>query len=101
MEFIALMFVAYREGKYFVSECRELGTSSFGLGVDEAFNNLLDATKVYLDTLEDLGESHRVLEQKGVRVYGYEPADLEVVHAKFPAGSRIQPTIVDLQHAHA
>jgi len=101
MEFITLTFVAHREGEYFVSECRELGTSSFGSDVDEAFNNLLDATKVYLDTLEDLGESHRVLEQKGVRIYEYEPADVEVARDKFPAGSRIQPTIIALEHVHA
>ena len=101
MEFIILTFVAHQEGEYFVAECRELGTSSFGSDVDEAFSSLLDATKVYLYTLEDLRESHRVLEQKGVRVYEYEPTDLEVSRAKFPAGSRIQPTIVNLEHAHA
>ena len=101
MEFITLTFVAYQEGEYFVSECRELGTSSFASNVDDSFTNLLDATKVYLNTLEDLGESHRVLEQKGVRVYEYEPANWEVTRAKFPVGSRIQPTVVDLQHAHA
>lgn len=101
MEFITLTFVAHREGEYFVSECRELGTSSFGSDPDEAFDNLLDATKVYLNTLEDLGEAHRVLEQKGVRIYEYEPANFEVARDRFPAGSRIQPTVVDLQHAHA
>ena len=101
MEFIILTFVALQEGEYFGSECRELGTSSFGSDVDEAFSSLLDATKVYLYALEDLGESHRVLEQKGVRIFDYEPTDLEVSRAKFAAGSRIQPTVVNLEHAHA
>jgi len=101
MEFIILTFVVQREDEYFVSDCLELGTASFGSSEDEALNNLLDATSVYLDTLEDLGETHHVLEAKGVPVYSYEPANLEVRKAKFPAGSKVQPTVIELQHAHA
>ncbi len=101
MEFVILTFVAQREGEYFVSECLELGTSSFGMSEDEALENLEDATAVYLSTLEDLGEAHQVLEQKGVPVYSYEPASLEVRKARFPAGSRVRPTVLELQHARA
>ncbi|MFQ5813883.1 MAG: type II toxin-antitoxin system HicB family antitoxin [Anaerolineae bacterium] len=100
MEFITLTFVAHREGEYFVSECRELGTSSFGSNVDEAFSNLSDATAVYLETLDELEETHRVLDEKGVRIYEYEPAELEVARTKFPIGSHIHPTIVELDHVH-
>ena len=101
MEFIILTFVVEREGGYFVSECFELGTSSFGTSEEEALDNLLDATGVYLDTLEDLGEAHQVLDEKGVPIYAYEPASLEVRKAKFPAGSKVRPTVIRLQHAHA
>lgn len=101
MEFIILTFLVQREGDYFVAECLELGTSSFGTSEDEAFENLKDATDVYLNALEDLGESHRVLEDKGVLVYSYEPANLEVKKARFPAGSKVSPTVLELQHAHA
>ena len=100
MEFITLTFVAHREGEYFVSECRELGTSSFGSEVDEAFDNLLEATALYLETLDELGETHRVLDDKGVRVYEYEPAELEVSRTKFPIDSYVRPKALELVHAH-
>jgi len=101
MEYIILTFVVQREGDYFVSECSELGTSSFGASEEEALENLFDATEVYLSTLEELGEAHQVLDRKRVKVYSYEPAALEVRAAKFPAGSRIQPTVLQLEHVHA
>jgi predicted RNase H-like HicB family nuclease len=102
MEYVILTFVAQREGKYFVSECSELGTSSFGATEREALESLADATSVYLDTLDDLGETHEVLDQKGVKIYSFEPANLEVRKStKFPAGSLIQPRVLQLQHSHA
>lgn len=100
MEYIILAYMVQREGEYFVSECMELGTSSFGLDEKEAFDNLQEATEVYLETLADLGETHQVLEEKGVRVYSFEPANLEVRRAKFPADSIVRPRVVELQHAH-
>jgi len=101
MEYVILTFVVEREGEYQVSKCLELGTASFGNDIDEALENLMDATEVYLNTLEDLGECRRVLEEKGVRVYSYEPAELEVRRAKFPADSTIRPTVMKLQAACA
>jgi predicted RNase H-like HicB family nuclease len=101
MEYVILTFVVEREGEYQVSKCLELGTASFGNDVDEALENLMDATEVYLNTLEDLGECRRVLGEKGVRVYSYEPAELEVRKAKFPADSTIRPTVMKLQAACA
>ena len=100
MEYIILTFMAQREGKYFVSECLELGTSSFGASEEEALTNLGDATAVYLNTLDNLGETHQVLDKKGVKVYSFEPASLEVRKAKFPAGSLIRPKVLELQHTH-
>jgi len=102
MEYIILTFVVEREGEYHVSSCLELGTASFGRDIDEALENLADATEVYLNTLEDLGERRLVLNQKAVRVYSYKPAELEVRRTtKFPAGSTIQPTVIPLQPACA
>jgi predicted RNase H-like HicB family nuclease len=97
MEYIIVTFVVEREGEYYVSKCLELGTASFGHNEKEALENLADATEVYLSTLEDLGECRLVLREKGVRVYPYEPAKLEVRRATFPAGSIIQPTVMPLQ----
>lgn len=97
MEYIIVTFMIRREGKYFVSKCLELGTSSFGLSEDEALDNLVDATEVYLNTLEDLRESRQVLKEKGVRVFTYEPAALEVRNQSFPADSTIKPKVLQLE----
>ena len=101
MEYIILTFLVEPEGEYQVSKCLELGTASFGRDSQEALDNLMDATEVYLDTLEDLGECRRVLKEKGVKVYSYQPAELEVRRAKFPADSIIRPTVMKLQAACA
>ena len=101
MEYIILTFMVEPEGEYQVSKCLELGTASFGSDIEEALDNLMDATQVYLNTLEDLGECRQVLKEKGVRVYSFEPAELEVRRAKFPAGSTIRPKVMTLQPACA
>jgi predicted RNase H-like HicB family nuclease len=101
MEYIIVTFLVEREGEYYVSKCLELGTASFGRTKEEALENLGDATEVYLNTLEDLGECRLVLKEKRIKVYSYEPAELEVRRAKFPAGSTIQPTVMTLGAACA
>jgi len=100
MEYIIVTFVVEREGQYYVSKCLELGSASFGRNEQEAFQNLADATGVYLNTLEDLGECRLVLKEKGVRVYSYEPAELKVPR-KIPAGSTVHATVLPLQTACA
>ena len=47
--------VITREGKFFVSECPELGITSQGLSLDEAIDNLKEAIHLYLKD-EDLSE---------------------------------------------
>lgn len=101
MEYIILTFVVEPEGEFQVSHCLELGTASFGRTKEEAFENLADATEVYLTTLEDLRECRQVLKEKRIRVFPYEPAELEVRRAKFRAGSIIRPTVVPLQATSA
>ena len=44
-----------REGKFFVSECPELGITSHGLSLDEALENLKEAIHLYLKD-EDIAE---------------------------------------------
>jgi predicted RNase H-like HicB family nuclease len=89
------------EGDYYVSKCLELGTASFGRTTQEAFDNVVDATQVYLNTLEELGECRQVLKEKGVKVYSYQPAELEVRKARFPVGSTIRPKVMAIQPACA
>ncbi len=71
MKFILLACTAHREGEYYVARCKELGTSSFGDTPEEAFRNLDEATLLFLNTLEDLGECEKLLAEKDVRVYDW------------------------------
>jgi predicted RNase H-like HicB family nuclease len=66
--YIKLTFRITQEGKYYVSECLELGTSSFGDSPEEAGANIVEATELYLNTLEELGECTQVLKHKGILV---------------------------------
>lgn len=68
MEYVVLSFMLQPEGDQYVSKCPELGTASFGHNEREALENLTDATEVYLDTLEDLGECPRLLQESGTSV---------------------------------
>jgi predicted RNase H-like HicB family nuclease len=101
MKYIIVTLVVQPEGEYYVSKCLELGTASFGRDQTEALEKLADATEVYLNTLEDLGECDRVLRQKGVRIYSYEPANVEIRRIKFPVGitSFVHPAVMPLHAA--
>ena len=44
-----------REGKFFVSDCPELGITSQGLSLDEALENLKEAIHLFLKD-EDIAE---------------------------------------------
>jgi predicted RNase H-like HicB family nuclease len=101
LEYIVLTFLVEQEGPFYVSKCLELGVASFGDDEKEAYENLADAVEVYLNTLEDLGTARQVLKDKGVAVYAYEPATLEVSHARFPVGSFIRPHVLTLEGAWA
>lgn len=104
MKYITVTFMVEREGKYFVSRCLELGTASFGEDVDEAVTNLVDATGVYLNTLAELGEDRRVLREKGVRVYDYEPAVMDLrrrLPGRVSTDSVVRPQVLPLSTAAA
>ena len=70
VKYIMVTMAIEREGDYYVAKCVELGTSSFGCTQDEALANIIDATELYLDTLEDLGECGRILEEREVTIHG-------------------------------
>ncbi|MGB9302003.1 MAG: hypothetical protein WCD51_15625 [Anaerolineae bacterium] len=96
MEYIILTFMVKGEGDYQVSKCLELGTASLGGSTDEALDNLMDATQVYLKTLEDLGECRQLLEEKGVTVYPCLPGELETRRAELAADGTVVPQVVAL-----
>ncbi len=68
MEYVVLSFMLQPEGDHYVSKCPELGIASLGQDEREALESLADATEVYLDTLEGLGECPRLLEESGTSV---------------------------------
>ena len=46
-----------REDGQYAAYCKELGVASCGDNSEEARENILDAIELYLDTIEELGES--------------------------------------------
>lgn len=44
-----LSAVVHREGDLFVASCPEIGTVSQGSSIDEALENLTEATELYLE----------------------------------------------------
>jgi len=85
--YIVVTGIVEREGNQFVSHCRELGTSSCGDTVEEAFRNLEDAIEVHLSALEETGEILRVLRERHIRI-DLEPSSDEMheVTATVPPG---------------
>lgn len=46
---MTLSAVLHREAEWFVAECPETGTASQGHSVEEALDNLREATQLYLE----------------------------------------------------
>lgn len=65
---IVLTTLVEPEGDKYVSWCEELGTASCGDTVEEAFANILEAVEVHLNGLEEIGETARVFEERGIKV---------------------------------
>jgi len=70
---IIVTLTAKREGKLYVSKCLELGTASCGSSKEEAFNNIQEATLLYLNTLEELGICEETLATLGMSLVAGEP----------------------------
>lgn len=51
--------VIHREGNLFVSECPEIGSVSQGKTMDEALENLKEATILYLEEFPDQAPTDR------------------------------------------
>lgn len=55
MKRFELTAVVWKEGKYYVSKCTELGVSSYGLNPEKAIKALGEAVELYLVNAEKLG----------------------------------------------
>lgn len=72
---VLLTFRVHEEEGGFVGECVELGVTSCGDDVDEAFRATLEATALYLERLDANGERDWVLPERNVKVYDAIPSD--------------------------
>lgn len=73
--YVVLTGTAEKEGSQFVSYCRELGTSSCGDTVGEAFENLGDAIEVHINALTETGELLQVFRERNIRIDLEPPPD--------------------------
>lgn len=73
-KYIELTLSIWEEDGRFAARCGELGTASCGDTLDEARENILDAVRIHLDTLEDLGELQDFLQRRDVKVPTFREA---------------------------
>jgi len=65
---ITVTFLVYQEDDQYAAECRELGTTSCGDTLDEAFENIQEAVSLHLETLDELGELEAFIQKRGIQV---------------------------------
>jgi len=73
---VTLKFV--KEGRRWVAHCIELGTSTFGSSIQQATERIQEAVILHLNTLEDVGECERFLEERNVKFYLRKPKHEEI-----------------------
>lgn len=66
---IVLTLLVHQEDAQYVSECVELGTASCGDTIDEALENIREATVLYLNAIEEAGERERVFRRQGIQIF--------------------------------
>lgn len=89
--YVELTVIVEREQNQFVSYCPEFDTASCGDTVEEAFENLKDATLVYLNALEETGEREWVFKERNIRIekhvrVPHKPYHLTVPENAFASG---------------
>ena len=92
-KYIIVTLKLKKEGSYYVSECVELGTTSFGDTEAEALDSIIDATVLYLNTLEDIGECDEGLREKGVKIHSGPAASARL---RCPERSNIHAATIPL-----
>ena len=70
---IVLNCVIRKEDKGFSGHCLELDVCSQGKTVEDTNSNLLEAVKLYLDSIEELGITKQVFKERNIRVYSKKP----------------------------
>lgn len=67
--FVLLTFEFHREGRLFVGVCRELGVATDGRDVLKLSDRLAEMVEMYLNGLEEAGETERVFRERGLTLY--------------------------------
>ena len=80
--FVILTGIVEEEDDQFVSYCRELGTSSCGDTIAEAFENLGDAITVQLSAWEETGEREREFRERNINLQLDPRPEEFIVHVK-------------------
>ncbi|MCK4795014.1 MAG: hypothetical protein KAV87_65400 [Desulfobacteraceae bacterium] len=76
--YIVVTFLFYKEGNRWVGQCKELGTSTFGRSIQEAFERLNEAVGLHLNTLEQVGERERFFRDHNITLYPHKPKEEEI-----------------------
>lgn len=94
--YIELTYSVYPDDGGYVSRCVELGTTSQGETLDEAFENLREAVLLHLDTLEELGETPRYFKKRNIRIRNYRkpktaprPIDVPILPSEIRSRDRV------------
>ncbi len=91
--YILLTLRVYPEGRQWVSECLELGATSCGDTIEEALENVKDATLLYLQTIEANGTTERIFGERGVRILSGDPPPLAEVHGRARPNEILSPYV--------
>ncbi|HEX5914471.1 MAG TPA: hypothetical protein VFY54_15215 [Rubrobacter sp.] len=93
---VVLTFKAHREGDVYVSECVELGTSSFDETFEGAIEAAVEATMIYLESLIEEGQLEAVLQQHDVKLLASGQADDQEIPVTAHAGEMVSPRILKI-----
>jgi predicted RNase H-like HicB family nuclease len=88
---VVLTVEIHQEDGYFVAKCLELGVPSFGDSLDEALHNVMDATTLYLNTLEEDGDRERILGERGIKIIPGLAGPADEVGIKVRPGKIVSP----------
>lgn len=91
--YVLLTLRVYPEGRQWVSECLELGTTSCGDTIEEALKNIRDATLLYLQSIEANATRERIFNEKGIRVLSGDPPATAEVHGQAKPNEILAPYV--------
>jgi len=68
----------------FTAECIELGTATYGNTFEEANEAIIEAIKLHLDTLAEVGELKNFLKENNVKIYNKKQPPPTQVRLPYP-----------------